>query len=171
MRPKHYVTTLIFFAIAILLVFSAKTQNTSDTIGIIKKGAGINYYYQNGNSLNFNQLRDLTKENQMACKFMQQAYNLRMVKNALYIVGGTSIGFSIVYFIPGAVITGIKTDIFIPFLCTGVGLLVAGGICQLYLNVKVLKGVTAFNNEIKQKNNKNLDLGFSSNGIIFRLNF
>jgi len=167
MHPKHYVTTLIFF----VMIFTARAQNASDTIGIVKKGAGINYYYQNGNSLNFNQLRDLTKDNQMACKFMQQAYNLRMVKNALYIVGGTSIGFSIVYFIPGAVITGIKTDIFIPFLCTGVGLLVAGGICQLYVNVKVLKGVTAFNDAIKQKNNANIDLGISTHGMMLRLNF
>jgi hypothetical protein len=36
---------------------------------------------------------------------------------------------------------------------------------------KVRKGVTVFNNAIKQKNNTYLDLGFSPNGMMLRLNF
>jgi hypothetical protein len=33
------------------------------------------------------------------------------------------------------------------------------------------KGVDIFNNTIKQKNNTNIDLGFSPNGMILKLNF
>jgi len=62
MHAKSYLIPTLFFAITILSVFSAKSQNASDTIAIVKKGVGVNFYYYEGNQLNLHQLGILQKQ-------------------------------------------------------------------------------------------------------------
>ncbi|MCL2311988.1 MAG: hypothetical protein FWC41_05810 [Firmicutes bacterium] len=171
MNIKHSLTAFLIFIAIFLSGFSSNAQNGSDTVTIVKRGAGVNYYYQEGNLLKFNQLMDLTKANEIAYGLMQQAYNLRIASICFYITGGISFGFSLGYFIIGAIFDNIKTSILIPSLGAGVGLLIGGGICGLFANTKILKGVKVFNNSIRQNNNASLDLGFSSNGVMLRLSF
>jgi hypothetical protein len=100
---------------------------------------------------------------------MRQGNNLRVASICLYTPAAFFLGFSVGYII----ITGPDFNKNISFISlgAGAGLLIAGGICELVSNAKILKGVKIFNHSKIQNNHTNLDLGFSPNGVILRLNF
>jgi len=171
MKHKYFFTSILIFATILLFCFSAKSQATSDTITVVKKGNGLFYYYQDKSLLNFNQIMDLTKDNQTSNALMRQSYNLRSISKCFYVAGGVSFGFSLGYFIVGAIYNNIKMGILLPSMGSGVGLLVCGGICELFSNEKRHKGIKIYNNAIKQKNSTYLGLDVSPNGMSLRLNF
>jgi hypothetical protein len=140
---------IIIFTI-LLFYFSGKSQNEIDTVTIVNKRAGVNYYYQKGEQLNFSKILDITKENKTAYKQMQQAYNLRTAGICFYVAGGASFGFSLGYLIVGMTHNNIKTAILLPSLGASFGLIVCGGICGIFANVKIQRGINVYNNLIKQ---------------------
>ena len=51
MSTKHYLPAILILAAFFLHPFSVQSQHSSDTITIVQKRAGANYYYQEGNPL------------------------------------------------------------------------------------------------------------------------
>ena len=171
MKPKIYLPTILTFAIILLSVFTAKSQNISDTIRIERNAIGVDYY-QNDKILNFEQLMDLSVNNQVAHKLMKNAYDLHVFSVAFSSVGGFMIGFSAGYAIGCTLIDNIvNMKLFLHILGAGVGLTGIGISFEVWANNKAKKGVAVFNNEIKNKNNTSFDVGFSTNGMVIRLIF
>jgi len=171
MSTKQYLSAILIFITFFSLQFFAKAQDNRDTIRIVKNVIGMSYY-QNDKMLDFNQLMDLSKKNEAAYKLMKEAYTLRVVGIGFSSIGGFSVGFSAGYAI-GKAISGniVNMKVFLPFLGAGAALIAIGIGFEVGANNKAKEGVAVFNNAIKQKNNANLNLGFSPNGMMFRLTF
>ena len=173
MNTKCYFTVILIIAMFFLLPFYVKSQSVSDTITVVEKRIGVNYYYFEGELLNFNQLQNLTQENKATSLLMQQAYHLRLASICLYVPSAFCLGFSV-----GCLIAEVISDeiiksnkIFFVSVGAGVGLLISGGICEIIANAKILKGVKVFNHSTKHNNNLNLNVGLVTNGVKLQLNF
>jgi len=171
MNTKHYLTAILIFTTFLLSCFSAKSQNISETITIARKGIGY-AYYQNGKVLNFSQLLSLTKENTEAYNFLIKADNWKITGLFFGVIGGGCLGYSLGYAL-GAAMAGnsINMKILLPVSLVGTGLTFCSFIFEIVSKDNIRKGVDIYNNSIKQKNNPNIDIGISTNGMMFRLNF
>ena len=115
---------------------------------------------------------DLSADNPVAHKLMKDAYTLHVFSICVSSVGGFLLGYSAGYAIRCAVKKNqVDMKIFIPILGVGIGVTGIGIGFELWANGKTNKGILIFNNSVKQKNNSNLNLGFSPNGMALRLNF
>ena len=171
MNIKHYLTAILIFATIFLSGISIKAQDSMATITI--KGRGFGYaYYQNGKSLNMAQLAEITRDTKEAFKYIIKADNYKIAGIAFGAVGGGCVGYSLGYLL-GCSMVGQPVELkkFLPFLVAGAG----GVVCSIAFDAgskdKVRQGVEIYNNSIKQKNNANLDVGFSPNGLMLQLNF
>ena len=173
MQKKHYLTAILFFGIILLSGFSAKSQEISDTIRMVRKIS--NYlYYQNNDMISFNKVLQLTRSNPEAIKLMEKSNNMRTASYIFGGVGGFCLGFSLGYLIISEINKlGVERKISIVLGGAGVGIgLIAISIgFEAGASKKAREGVAIYNNSIKQKNSTNIDLGFSTNGMMFRLNF
>jgi len=171
MNKKTYLSVILFFATIILSVLSAKSQDISDTIRIERNAIGVEYY-QNNKTLKFNQLMDISANNQVAHKLIKNAYALHILSVSFSSLGGFMIGFSAGYAIGCAIQENlVDMKIFLPILGTGVGFSGIGIGFEVGANNKVKKGVAIFNHSIKQKSNTNINLGISTNGMLIKMNF
>jgi len=64
----------------------------------------------------------------------------------------------------------VNLNLLLPLLGAGTSFIVGGVICEIVSNSKMQKGVLAYNNTIKQKNNTSLYLGFAPTGMTLKLN-
>ena len=171
MNTKHYLTAIFIFAFIFLSSFNANSQSSSDTIKIVKSGLG-NTYYHNGNILNFKQLTSTLHANKEAYGFLEKASSMRVGSYIFGCLGGGFLGFSLGHALGRAMVGApINKTLFFSMLGAGVGFTGIGIAFDVGANKKIKEGVTVYNNALKQKNNANLDLGFSPNGVIMRLNF
>ena len=168
---KRYLTTILIFATILLFCFSVHAQNSSDTISIVAKRLGY-VYYKDNEMLNFNQIMQLTKSNPKAYKLMEQSNNLRVGSYIFAIAGGGCLGYSFGYILSTTMFDNtINNPLFFSMLGVGAVFVGVGIGFEVGANNKAREGVAVFNNAIKQKNNANLDLGFSPGGVMLRLNF
>ena len=168
MNIKPYLTTILFFAAIFVFCFSSNAQNSADTISIVKKGV----YYQNEKQLNFKQLMHVSKENEEAYNYMIKAQNMNATAYIFGLAAGGCIGGALGYAL-GSFINGnrINAKIFFPFLGAGICFTAIGITFDVSANDYIRKGINVYNNSIKQKHSRNLDLGFYTNGVLLRLNF
>jgi hypothetical protein len=168
---NHHLTAILIFATIFFSGFSGKAQNDIDTIRIEKKGVCY-LYYQNGKVLNFKQLSSLTRENKEAYQFMTKAKDQNIAAFAFAFVGGGCLGYSLGYALV-SVMDGnpLNKSLFYSLLGVGVGLTGIGIVFDISAKKTIKKGIDAYNNSTKQKNNTNLNLGFSPNRMSIRLNF
>jgi hypothetical protein len=172
LNTRLYIATMVLFTILFSFSNSVKSQSSFDTIKVAEKGAGVRHFYVGDNQLNFNMLMGLTHKNETAFKFMEQAYNLRLASRLLYITGGVTVCFAIVY-ISQIHNSNSFTDIkvLLPSIGGGVFIILCGGICEFFSKDKILKGVKVFNKSIKENSTANLNIGFSPTGMTLKLNF
>jgi hypothetical protein len=171
MTPKHYLTTVLIFSAIFLFCFSAKSQNSSDTIRMEKNGLRTVYYHKN-KIVNPYELRYIAYTNKTAEKFLQEAQTLHTASMFLGGVGGFAVGFSAGYAIVRAINNApVNWAVVLPFLGIGSAFVICGISFDVMAKQRIAVGVNIYNNSIKQKNNANLNLGISTNGMALKLNF
>ena len=173
MHTKHYFTTILIFATILLFCFSTHAQNNSDidTIRIVKKGLGY-VYYKDNEMLNFKQLLSITSSNLEAFRLIEKSNSVRNVGYVFAIAGGGCVGYSLGYALGNAMFGNtMNKGLFFSTLGAGVALIGIGIGFEVSANNKAKAGIDLFNNAIKQSSNTNLDLGFSSGGVMLRMNF
>ena len=171
MSTKHHLTTILIFVAIFLSCFSSNAQNSSDLIRAEKRGLGY-IYYKDSVALNFNQVMQLTKSNPAAFKLMEEAKTMRTSSYIFGIPGGFALGYALGHAL-GCAMVGKKINsvIFYSTLGTGAVLVFVSIGLEIGANNKAKEAIAVFNNAIKQKNNANLDLGFSPGGVMLRLSF
>jgi len=171
MNTKHHLTTILIFAAIFLSCFSSNAQNSSGLIRAEKRGLGYIYYKDNV-MLNFRQVMQATSSNPEALKLMKESNNMRNVGYVFAFLGGGCVGYSLGYALGRTISNNeINYGIFGAVLGVGAALIGVGISFEVGANKKAKEGVDVFNNAIRQKNNANLDLGFSPGGVMLRLNF
>jgi len=171
MHTKHYFTAVLFCIFILLSGFKGMAQNELDTVRVEKKIFRYDYYY-NDETLSFSQLESLLKNNKLAYKLLNQANTLRIVGYCFGLASGCSFGYSLGYAIGKSFnFEKMNMEIFLPFLGAGVVLTCISIGFDLGAKNKVKKGVAIFNHSIKQKNNTNINLGISTNGMLIKMNF
>ena len=171
MNTKHYLAAILFFWIIFLLGFSVKSQEISDTIIIEKKIIGYEYY-KDGFLLTFNQVAQLTKSNTESAKLMEKSIDMRISGYVWEGVGGFILGSSLGYALGCAMVDKFfSKPLFFGLLGAGTVVMSTGIGLEICAIKKAKKSVDIYNNSIKQKNNANLDLGISTQGMMLRLNF
>jgi len=172
MNTKHSLTAILIFIAIFLSGFSSNAQNGSDTIRIVRKGLSY-VYYKGDDMLNFKQLMNITTSNLEAFKLIEKSKNMRYTGYIFAIAGGGCLGYSLGYALGTAMLGNtLNKSLFFSMLGTGVVLIGVWSIgFEVGANNKVREGIAVYNNGIRQKNNANLDLGFSSGGVMLRLSF
>jgi hypothetical protein len=103
---------------------------------------------------------------------MVQANNKRAGAQIFGVIGGGCLGFALGEVIVAAIFgKTINKPLFLSMAGAGSVLLGIGIACDVESNKKTKEGIDAYNNSLKQKNNTNLNLGFSPNRVNIRLNF
>ena len=170
MNTKHNLTAFLFLGVILLLNLSLKSQNSSDTISMIRKGDSY-CYYLNNEALSKVQLMDLLKENTPAIQLMEKSNNLHNAGYYCSISGGIFIGFSLGWLVANTLV-GAKFDakIFFPIIGAGVSLIVVGICFEVGAKHKAKDAIAVYNNS-KRQNNTTLNLGLCTNGMMVKLNF
>jgi len=171
MNIKRLFATFISFSAVLLFSYTAKSQAVSDTIRIKEISSTIRYYYVGNNQVKLNFLMDVTKENEISNKLMQQAYNLHLLSTGLCVVGGLTVGFAFGYLILPGITNSIKNEVLYSSFGAGVGLLICGGVCELASRNKILKGVRIYNKSMQNNAAASFDIGISPTGMTLKLNF
>jgi hypothetical protein len=171
MKRFHHLIALLIFTALFLSGFSSHAQSNSDTIRIEKNGLG--YIYSQGNvKLNFSQMIQVASSQKDAAKLLEKSKNMKNMSYFFSIVGGGCIGFSLGHLIGTAISNrSVNQTLFFSTLGTGVALLGVGIGFEVGASNKAREGIDVYNKSIKQKNNTNLNLGFSPNGMVVKLNF
>jgi len=171
MNTKYYLSTILLFTVIALFIFSSNAQNNSDLIRMAKTTFG-HAYYKNNERLTFSQIIQLTSSNPTSLKLIEQAYYMRYAGYAFGGIGGFSLGFALGHAL-GRAVAGNTIDekLFYPLLGAGAGLIIIGIGLEFGAINKTKHAVAAYNDAIRQKNNANLDLGFSPGGVMLRLSF
>jgi len=171
MHTKHYLTTILIFATILLFCFSVQSQNSSDTIRMVKK-VGNYKCYRNNERLSMSQLMYITQNNEKAYRYIIKANNLRFTSQLLGVVGGGCFGYSLGYVI-GRSIADYPIEIkkIVPFLLVGSGTVIFSITFWAISNENLRKGLDIYNHSIKQKNNPQFNLGFSPYGTTLQINF
>jgi hypothetical protein len=171
MNTRHYLSTIFIFTVVLLSVFLVNAQTTSDSIKIVKHNWGYDFY-QNCKTININQLTKSVKDNPAALNYIRRAMDFESASVAFGVIGGGGLGFAAGYAI-GCAITkkSIKMNIFLPTLLGGSALIVCSVTFSAVSKENFRKGVTVYNNSLKQKDNTHINLGFLPTGMIFKLNF
>ena len=171
MNTKSYLKTFLFLAAIFLLLYSGKSQSSSDSI-IIKKKWGTSYYYQNDVELEKGEVMQLLlNENETAAKLMKNSNNLRGAAYLFVIPGSVCVGFALGYLLANSgnkKVAGNAT-MMAPLLA-GAGALGIGIIFAVVANDKAHQAIAVYNKSKKQSNTT-LDLGLYPNGMMVRLNF
>ena len=171
MSTKHFLKATFFFVIILLLIFSAKSQENSDTIIIAKKIIGYEYY-KDDFLLNSNQLLQITKSNPESYKLMQKSVDMWIAGYIWSSVGGGILGSALGYALGRAILHNpMDKPLFFTLFSIGTAIFVTGIGFEIVSIKKAKAAVAIYNNSIKQKSNPNIDLGISTNGMMFRLNF
>jgi hypothetical protein len=147
------------------------SQNSSDTISLKNKLIGY-VYYKNNVKLSFEQVMLEVGSNPKAYKLMKISNNMQNAGYIFAIAGISSLGFSLGYALICEIYRNkINKTLFFTTFGSGLGFIGVGISFEIGSSILAKKGITIFNNSIKQRNNTNLDLGISPNGIMLRLNF
>jgi len=171
MSTKYYFTTILIFATLFLSYLSGNAQNGSDTIRVVKKGLGYAYYKDN-EMLNYTQLTHLTSSNSETATLLRASKNMQVGAYIFGCFGGGFMGYSLGYAL-GTAMSGntLNKTLFFSMLGAGAVFIGIGIGFEVGANNKAKAGIDLFNNAIKQSNSANLDLGFSLNGVVLKLNF
>ena len=166
MNPKQNLTAILFLVVIFLLNFSVKSQSTSDTISMVKKGGGHSYY-MNNETLSKAQLMRLLNEDKTAIKLMEMSNNRRVVGYCFAFAGGFCLGYSLGYLIMGS---SPNIGVLVSLLGAGACLVTVGICFEVGAKNKAKEAIAVYNNS-KRKNNTTLNLGLCSNGMVVKLNF
>jgi hypothetical protein len=97
---------------------------------------------------------------------------MRNVSYIFGIAGGGCVGYSLGRVLGSAVSYGtINYGILLAILGTGAGLIGIGIACEVNAKNKSKEAIVVYNNYIKQKNSKNINLGFTTNGVLLQFQF
>ena len=171
---KKLICLIIIMELIFLAPFLAYSQNDSTAIYIKGKGFGF-VFSQNGKTVKIVELMAITKTNKEAYKFITKSNSLDVASVFFGTVGGLCLGFSIGYGI-GSLISGNKVSMktFLPIIGVGVAFTVCGIVFRAMSTDNARRGIEIYNNALKQRHNtsgNNLDIGFSPNGVVMKLNF
>ena len=171
MNTRSYFSTVLIFTTVFLFCFSSHAQNSSDTIRIVKKGLGY-VFYKDDVIVNYKQALQLTASNTEAFRLLEKSNNMRNVGYVFAATGGGCVGYSLGYAL-GLALFGntMNKPLFFSVLGAGAVLIGVGVGFEVGANNKAKEAIGIFNNTIRQNNKTNLDLGFSSGGVMLRLNF
>jgi hypothetical protein len=171
MHTKHYFTAILIIALTLLAGFSGKAQNSSDTVTIVEKWYGADYYVKNV-PLKLSNLLYLAKDNKEAYRLIHKAQNLQATAYCLSIVGGCAIGGSLGYVLTCFLFDNkVETIKLASVLTAGIVVMIGGIAFDGAANQNIRKGIKLFNSSRKQDVSTNLDLGLSPTGMMLRLSF
>jgi len=170
MNTKRYLSTILIFVIFFFTDFSAKSQNDSNTIRVASRGLG-SVYYKDNVMLTLNQVKQVTYSTPEAYLLMVKSSNMQVASYIFGCAGGFSLGFSIGHALGSLANRNFNSRLFYSTLIAGLGSISIGIAFEIASHNKAKQGIAIYNNAIKQKNSTNLDLGFSPNGLLLKLNF
>jgi len=171
MNIKSYLTTILIFVTIFLFCFSSRAQNSSDTIRIVKKGLGY-VFYKDDVMVNYKQALQLTASNVEAFRLLEKSNSMRNAGYIFAAAGGGCVGYSLGYALGLAMFGNtINKPLFFSTLGAGAVLIGIGIGFEVGANNKAKKGITVFNNAVRQSKNTSIDLGFSPGGVMLRLGF
>jgi hypothetical protein len=171
MNPKHILSAFLFFVVIFLSGFSGNAQNSSDTITVVERWVGTDYYLNN-TPLKITNLFHIVRENREAYNMMQKAQKQQVASYFFAIPGGFCVGFSLGYGLACLIKRmPLEKKIFFPSLGVGVVFTGIGIAFDVSANKNIRNGVEIYNYSKKQTTNTNLNLGLTRNGMMIQLNF
>jgi len=168
---KSYLTAILIFTTILLSCLSSHAQNNSDSIQVIKRG--MKYVYFQGNTLlSFQQVLFLTSSHPKTSKLLRKSNNMHNLSYVFGFAGGGCVGYSLGYILGTAVSANAPNfGVFVSTLVIGAGLIGIGIALEIDAKNKAIEAIAVYNHSKRQRNNKNLDVGFSPTGVLLRLSF